>query len=171
MHRRCTVVALVLIAGLYPHLAWAQGDGGAGDAAAALVSLVFSLVVGVVALAIMVGIAYLLYLCLDRIPQPFRQLEPWKAFLLLIPCFNLFWNFMVYPPLARSYQAYFQSVGRTDVGDCGEKIGLWYSIAAIGGLIPLVNIIAGPAALVLLIVYLVKAYQLRGQIPEKVSMA
>ena len=80
--------------------------------------------------------------------------------------FNLVWVFFVFPKLGKSYQSYFAEQGRTDLGDCGEKIGLWYAICAVLGCIPCVNYIAGPAALVLLIVFLVKALTLKGLIPE-----
>jgi hypothetical protein len=89
------------------------------------------------------------------------------VWLLLIPCFRLVWNFFVYLQLADSYKAYFASVGRTDVGDCGRGIGLWYAICAACGIIPCVNYLALPAGLVLLIIYLVKATDLKGQIPPQ----
>ena len=138
----------------------------AGAVIAAMVAaIVFGIIINV---AIMGGIAYMLYLCFNRIPQPYRQLEPKQTFLLMIPCFNLVWNFFVFPKLAKSYQAYFQSVGRTDVGDCGEKMGLWVAISYACAIIPLIQYIAGPAALILLIIYLIKAFELRKQIPEQV---
>ena len=51
--------------------------------------------------------------------------------------------------------------GKSEHGDCGEKIGFWYAIC--GGLliIPCVNYLAGPAGLVLLIIYLVKIHGLK----------
>ena len=89
------------------------------------------------------------------------------VWLLMIPCFNLVWNFFVYLQLADSYKAYFASVGRTDVGDCGRGIGLGYAICAACCIIPCLNYLAGPVALVLLIIYLVKAMSLKDQIPPQ----
>jgi hypothetical protein len=80
------------------------------------------------------------------------------VWLLMIPCFSLVWNFFVFQQLADSYKAYFASIGRTDVGDCGKGIGLGYAICAI---------FCGPAALVLLIIYLVKVMDLKSQIPPQ----
>jgi hypothetical protein len=138
-------------------------------AAVMAAAIIVMLIVLALSIAVMAVVAYMLYLCYSRIPAPHRQMEPTKVFLLLIPCFNLVWNFYVYPGLAKSYQSYFRSVGRTDVGDCGEKLGLWFSIAMACSIVPLLNYIAGPIALVLLIIFLIKAFELRKQIPEVVT--
>ena len=129
--------------------------------------MVFILIGLAVALAVAIVLLYLIYSCYQRIPPQHRQMEPWQVWLLLIPLFNLVWNFFVYPKLAKSYQSYFAEQGRTDVGDCGEKIGLWYAICAAVCIIPCVNYVAGPAALVLWIIFLVKALTLKGQIAEQ----
>ncbi len=129
--------------------------------------LVGMLIALAIVLAISIVICYLVYSCFQRIPAQHRQMEPWQVWLLLIPVFNLVWNFFVYPKLAKSYQSYFAEQGRTDVGDCGEKIGLWYAICAAVCIIPCVNYVAGPAALVLWIIFIVKALGLKAQIPEQ----
>ena len=142
-----------------------QPQGPPPEALAGML-LVF-LIVFVVALAIAILLLYLVYSCYQRIPPQHRQMEPWQVWLLLIPLFNLIWNFFVYPKLAKSFQSYFAEQGRTDVGDCGEQLGLWYAICAALCAIPCVNYIAGPAALVLWIIFIVKAMGLKGQIPEQ----
>ena len=129
--------------------------------------LVFFAIAIVIVLAISILLLYLVYSCYQRIPAQHRQMEPWQVWLSLIPLFNLVWNFFVYPKLAKSYQSYFAEQGRTDVGDCGEKLGLWYAICAAVCIIPCVNYVAGPAALVLWIIFIVKALGLKGQIPEQ----
>ncbi len=68
------------------------------------------------------------------------------------------WNFFVYPRLSDSYKEYFDSVGRHDIGDCGRNLAFWYCVCYI---IPCVNIIS----LVLLVIYLLKANDLKNQIP------
>ena len=45
--------------------------------------------------------------------------------------FNLVWVFIVFQRVPESYQRYFASVGRNDVGDCGKSIGLWYAICVV----------------------------------------
>ena len=132
--------------------------------AAAALAVVF-VVAMLVGLAIAILLLSLVFICFTRIPARHRQMEPWQVWLLLIPLFNIVWNFFVYPRLAKSFQSYFAEQGRTDVGDCGEQIGLWYAICTALCIIPCVNYIAGPAALILWIIFLVKAMSLRGQIP------
>jgi hypothetical protein len=142
-------------------------DAAAGALAA--FGLVFMLFVALVGIAIWILVLYLVFSCFQRIPARHRQMEPWQVWLLLIPLFNLVWIFFVFPKLAKSYQSYFAEQGRTDVGDCGEKIGLWYAICAVASVptscIPVLNFLVSIAALVLLIMFLVKALTLKGQIP------
>jgi hypothetical protein len=119
-----------------------------------------------VAIAINVLICYLLQRCYDRIPPQFRKQQPGMVWLLLIPCFHIVWNFFVFPPLSKSFKAYFDSIDRTDVGDCQESIGLAYSVCAAVSIIPYVGCLTGIASLVLLIIYLIKTNDLKNQIPE-----
>ena len=154
------------------NLLLAQQELPPGVDAGILAALGIFLFIGVaVGLAIGVVICYLLYSCFERIPPQHRQMESWQVFLLLIPCFNIVWNFFVLPKLARSYQSYFAEQGRTDVGDCGEQIGLYYAICCAAGMVlswvPLLGLLAFllvPASLVLGIIYLVKVLTLKGQI-------
>ena len=94
-------------------------------------------------------------------------MEPWQVWLLLIPFFNFYWNFIVYQRIPESYQAYFEANGMKGYGDCGKNMGLWYSICTIGAIIvPCVGSIAGIASLVLMIIFIVKEFELRGKIPR-----
>lgn len=122
-------------------------------------------VVFLVSFPIQIWVCWLLYSCLQRIPISFRQQRPGMAFLLLIPVANIFLNFKVFPLLARSYRAYFDSIGKLDVGDCGYEMGVAYCVCGALALVPFIGIFAGPAAVVLAIVYLVKAWRLRAMIP------
>jgi hypothetical protein len=145
------------------------GPNGGGDAAAFAGIMFFLLVGAVIALAVAIVVLYLIFSCFQRIPAQHRQMEPWQVWLLLIPLFNLVWVFFVFPKLAKSYQSYFAEQGRTDVGDCGEKIGLVYAICLVVGVvlgwIPCVGWIINIGTFVLLILFLVKALTLKGQIP------
>lgn len=86
------------------------------------------------------------------------------VWLLMIPCFNLFWNFMVFLKVPDSFKSYFDSIGRADVGDCGRGIGLWFSICSALCLVPVVQYAAGLAALVLLVLCMVKFHDLQSRI-------
>lgn len=118
----------------------------------------------VIGLAIQAFICYLLSNCLKAIPAAHRKQEPNMVWLLMIPVFPIVWNFFVYPKISDSFKSYFDSVGRTDVGDCGRQIGLVYCILVALCVIPYLNFLTGLGALVLLILYLVKANELKNKI-------
>jgi hypothetical protein len=132
-------------------------------AAMGMVGLV--VVVFLVTIAINVFILYVLYNCYKRVPQQFRKQEPGMVWLALIPCFNIIWNFFIFPGLSKSLKAYFDSIGRTDVGDCQESIGLAFAICCAVSIVPYLGCLTGIAALVLLIMYLVKVNDLKNQLP------
>jgi hypothetical protein len=117
-------------------------------------------------IAINVFICLLLQKCYNRIPPQFRKQQPGMVWLLLIPCFAVIWNFFVFPPLSKSFKAYFDSINRTDVGDCQESIGLAFSICCAASLIPYLGCLTGVASLVLLVIFLIKTNDLKDQIQE-----
>jgi hypothetical protein len=102
--------------------------------------------------------------CLKAIPEEHRKQQPNMVWLLLIPLFNIVWMFFVYPKIAESFKSYFDSIGRTDVGDCGRGLALTYCILVCCGIIPYVGACTGLAALVIWIIVLVKFSTLKGQI-------
>jgi len=114
--------------------------------------------------AVYIVVAWLIYRANEVLPAEHRKTESWQAFLLLIPLFNLVWNFILLGRVSRGMQSYFQSKNDASAGDCGAAIGLWFSISAICCWIPFVSCIAYPAALVLLIIYLVKITGLRTRV-------
>ena len=164
---------------IYGGAVLAQSDAGAVGAVAVAVGMLFIFfMVIIVSVAISIVICYLLWNAQKQVPARFRKVEPNHIWLLLIPLFNLVWNFFVIPKISDSYKAYFDSVGRTDVGTCNREIGLGYCIAAacsFVGVIPIIGILgslAGLAALVLLILFLIKTYELKKQIvPEAPRVA
>jgi hypothetical protein len=117
-----------------------------------------------ISLAINLLICWLVYRANEALPAEHRKTESWQAFLLLIPLFNLIWNFVLLARVSGGMQSYFQSKNDASVGDCGAAMGLWYSICSIVAFIPFVQCVAGPAALVLLILYLVKISGLRTRV-------
>ena len=127
-------------------------------------SVLLALFLLFVALAISVAICLLLQTYYKRVPQEHRIMEPALVWLLLIPCFNFVWNFFVFPRLAQSFKSYFDQRGALDVGDCGYGLALAYSIVSCFMIIPCINYIAAPAALVLLIIVLVKFNNLSNRI-------
>ena len=151
-----------LLNALQPILAWQNappGPDGADAAAAAGAMVAVLLIYGfifLVSIAIACVILYVQYKVLDRIPPQFRQMEPWQVFLVLIPCFGIIWIFFVVIKIPASLQAYFYSKGRSDVGDCGAQLGIWYLISGLVG--------CAPVSLVMLVMYLMKIWELQKQI-------
>lgn len=118
------------------------------------------------------AILYLMRSFLLALPEQYRLMPPNQVFLALIPCFHLFWIFMITSKISHSYQQYFHQLGRHDVGKCGEGVGLAYCICAVTGTvlgaIPCIGpCFGGPlglASLILLIIYLVTIFGLKSQI-------
>lgn len=136
------------------------------QAGVAVVALLGFLLIGVVVLGLLINafVCWFVSGCLQQIPADHRRMEPGQVWLLLIPCFGLIWNFQVFRRVPESFESYFASVGRTGFGDCGRNIGMWYSICGACSMIPILNYAAAPAALVLLIMNLVKLNQLKQEI-------
>ena len=139
-------------------------DPHAGVALLAVIGLVI-LGMLIVGLVIQVVVCIIVTGCLERVPRQFRKQEPGMCWLLLIPLFRLIWNFFVHLKVAESYQAYFNSIGRTDVGDCGRGLALAYCICAACTVVPYMGALTGLASLVLLIIMLVKFNELKNMIP------
>jgi hypothetical protein len=129
-----------------------------------LVFLLFNITVVIVTCWLTAGI-------LKRVPPQFREMEPGLVWLLLIPCFNLIWNFFVFPKTSRSLKAYFESVGDRTVADCGEGLAMAYCILAVVSLAPYLGCLTYVAAMVVLIVYLVRVNELKDRIPETAALA
>jgi hypothetical protein len=152
-------------------LAWQFDDFGAPaaqqpSAAETVISLLILFIGLAVIIAVGVLVYFVLYSSLARVPQQFRHMEPGQVFLLLIPCFNIYWNFEVFMKIPRSFRAYFNSIGRYDVGDCGEELGKWAAICMACGLIPCLGALIAPIGSILVLVLLVKFWGYRNQIPQ-----
>lgn len=161
---------------------WQPGQGGGGpgfgpnqppDEALKLFLAVYGILIGIgviVGLTILAAICWLLYTPLAAVPEHCREMPPMHVWLMMIPCFNLIWSFFVSQRIPRSFQNYFAETGRTEFGDCGAQIGLWWSICLACSIIPCVQYIALPANLVLLIIFLVKVWSLKAQIAPATSL-
>ena len=151
-------------------LATQMSDEEAAAIAIAAV-LLFAGIFLAISLAITIVICILISSAQAKVPAEHQLIAPGYVWLLLIPLFNIIWNFWVFLKVPESFQAAFAAQGRTDVGDCGRGLGMWYAICAavstVGAFIPLVSCfsgLAGLASLVLLILFLVKIMGLKGQL-------
>lgn len=122
-------------------------------------------VVFVIALAISALICFLVYRLFDAIPAQHRTMEPGMVWLLMIPLFNLFWNFKVFLGLADSFANAFEAAGQPlTESQSGRTMGLWYSILVLCSIIPCLGSLTTLVGLVLLILILVKGHELKNRL-------
>lgn len=148
-------------------LALAQQNNDIPPEAAAAIGIIFILA-ALVGLAVGIFIIFLLYKAAQAIPQQHQQLSPGMVWLLLIPLFNIVWQFFVILKISGGYKSYFDSINRTDVGDCGKTIGLVAIICSLVSFIPLLGFLTGIASLVCMIIYLVKVSGYKNQVTAPV---
>lgn len=107
---------------------------------------------------LVVAIFYLLTLskALAKCSPATRTMQPAMVWLLLIPLFNLIWNFLVVMALAKSLGAEFKARNIPEEALPGQTIGMAMAVCTACSIIPLINFIAAPVQFVLWIVYWVK---------------
>ncbi|MGH8372186.1 MAG: hypothetical protein ACRETO_05590 [Gammaproteobacteria bacterium] len=108
-------------------------------------------------IGLVIAILYLITLfnVLNAVAPANRKLEPGLVFLLLIPLFNLVWNFIVIGKLRDSLQA--EYTARDLQGDgFGYGVGLAMCILVACGIIPILNLLTGIPALICWIIFWVK---------------
>ncbi len=113
-------------------------------------------------LAIAAVLSYLNHLLIMRVPEAHRQIRPSAVWFLMVPVFNVIWNFVVFLQVPESYQRW---LGRDEAGDAGRKLGLWFAVTAAAAGVPYLGCAAGPAALILAVLYFVKLFGLQRPAP------
>lgn len=94
------------------------------------------LTIGVgLAVGLIVAILYLLTLqkALSRVPLRNRLMEPGLVWLLLIPCFNIIWQFFIAVRVPGSLQNEFRDRVRDDGSDYGKSIAMTNALLGIAG--------------------------------------
>jgi hypothetical protein len=114
--------------------------------------LLFGLIIGLAALT--VAILYLVSLMktLNAVSPANRKMSPGLVFLLLIPFFNLVWNFFVVIYIRDSLKTEFETRGLEGSG-FGGGIGLAMSILAAVSLVPFLSLLTSLAGFVCWILY------------------
>lgn len=109
------------------------------------------------AIGITIAVFYILTMqkALNLAGERHQKMNPGMVWLMLIPLFNLVWHFFVVKNVSESIKSWAAENGK-NVDDAGYTIGLIACIAQCCGLIPLINVLAGPVALVCLIMWWVK---------------
>jgi hypothetical protein len=116
----------------------------------------------VVAIAFMITMiplaffAWTLQKALNRCAPQNRAMTPGLVWLLLIPLFNMVWNFIVVTKVGASLAAEYRARKMPIEDSPGMALGIAYSILYIGSFIPVLGIFAGIACLVCWIIYWVK---------------
>jgi len=94
---------------------------------------------------------------LTKCPPGSRTMEPGMVWLLLIPIFHLIWQFFVVMALGKSLGNEFRRRGIPCLEPLpGQSIGMAMCICGCCAIIPIINLLAAPAALVLWIIYWMK---------------
>lgn len=129
---------------------------------------VFFIIAGVIGLAIAIFILFLIYKIADSIPEEHQKVSPGMVWLMIIPCVGIIMAFIVYPGISKGFRSYFDSLGRTDVGDCGAGMVKWYLIVLVAAIllswVPLVGGLLGITHLVMFILMLVKLSGLKNEV-------
>lgn len=140
---------------------FAQQKGNAN--ADALAGGMMATILAVACVFLAIGIAIAVFYCLTlskalkQVRPENRDMEPGQVWLVLIPFFNLYWNFKIASDIPSSLKREFRERGMGRSGDdYGAAVGKWYAICVILGIIPIVNYVAGLAQIVLWIMFWVK---------------
>lgn len=117
---------------------------------------------------LVVAIFFLLTLqkTLQRCAPESRTMEPGQVWLMLIPLFNIVWQFIVVQRISASLANEYRRRNIPIEPEPGKMIGLAYCILGVCGIIPILGILASIACLVCWIIYWVKI----GGYSENISM-
>jgi hypothetical protein len=104
---------------------------------------------------LVIGVCYILTLrrALLLCAPANRAASPDSPWLLLIPLFNILWQFILYPRISISLEREFRQRGLPIEREPARSLGLALAILHACSLIPLVNFFTGIAALVCFILY------------------
>lgn len=122
------------------------------------------IVAGIVFLVVLLGmlglsIAYILTLSrtLQKCAPSSRTMQPGMVWLLLVPLFNLIWNFLVVNAVSESLTKEFRLRGVLFFeSEPGKRVGMPMAICGACSVIPILGILAWLASVVLWVVYWVK---------------
>jgi len=116
----------------------------------------------ILALAPIVLVPAIFYLrtlqrALAQCSQESRTMDPGSVWLLLIPLFNIVWQFLVVVNISKSLRNEFvrRNLAAAEM-EPGKAIGLAMCILEVCGIIPILRIVASVAAVVCWIIYWVK---------------
>ncbi|MCH2225670.1 MAG: hypothetical protein MK066_12940 [Crocinitomicaceae bacterium] len=110
---------------------------------------------------------------LEQIRPSNRSVEPSNAWLLIIPLFQIIYQFIIYPKLSESIQRECESRNINKQGDYAKNLGVALSILSLNGIVkyfmPGLGSLMGLGSLVVFIIFWVKIYNFKDlfrRIPE-----
>lgn len=117
--------------------------------------LIFVLLI--IAVGIAIAVFYLLTMqkALTLAGERHQKMSPGLVWLMFIPLFNLVWHFFVVKNVSESIKSWAAENGQ-NVNDAGYTVGLVGCICNCLCIIPFINVLAGPAALICYIIWWVK---------------
>jgi hypothetical protein len=112
----------------------------------------------IIPISIFVAVLYILTLqrAISRCAPQNRVASPESAWLLLIPVFNLIWQFILYPRISETLEREFRQRNLPIEPQPLRTLGLAVAILQVCWIIPLVHFFTGIAGLICLILYWVK---------------
>ena len=141
-----------------------------GPAELFALSSILLVVIGI-ALIPLIFFCLTLQKCLKRCSLQNRAMSPGMVWLLLIPLFNIVWQFIVVLKISESLAREFKLRNILSEPEPGKSIGLAFCILYLCGIIPLLGILASIAGLVCWILYWVKIANYSAQIEAPYSAA
>lgn len=119
------------------------------------------ILLGMILLVVLIQVLYLYTLSstIASVRPEFRTTTPGKAWLGLIPVFNIIWSFIINPKVIESVRADLEDRGRKESGDYGKTIGSIYPAIRLGGRVPHIGLLFSLAYLIVFIIWWVKIVQ------------
>ncbi len=101
----------------------------------AFLKMFFVIFGGVLVVVLVIAIFFLLTLqrALSRVAPRNRLMEPGMVWLMLIPCFNIIWQFFIVTRVPGSLRNEFRDRNQDDGSDYGKGVGLAYAVLNIVG--------------------------------------
>jgi hypothetical protein len=116
----------------------------------------------VLSIALMIWTILTISKVLSQVPAQFRATTPGMAWMLLVPCANLVFLFLLPAKIADSVHNYYRAQGGTpaQIGDAGRNLGLWWGLTLL---------LCGPVGWILQLMYTNKLTGLSKMLPPAQS--
>lgn len=130
------------------------------------VALIIGIFCGIVLVALIVTIFFLLTMskALKRCRPRCRSMEPGMVWLMLVPLFNIVWQFFVVNRVTESIGREYRKRGWSKSGDFGQSVGMAMCILSLTTWIPFLGYLTALAHFVCFIMFWVKIAGYSGEL-------